>query len=270
MWDLTVERFASPDGTEIACHRSGNGPDLVVVHGTGADHSTWIRIAPILAQRLTLHLMDRRGRGASGDGTQYSLEREVEDVIAVLDSIGGPAHLYGHSFGGACALEAALRTRVRSVTLYEGGLKREEMRFFGQERVAQLQGPIDAGRPEETLIDFMQHEAGLNASELEALRASPSWPGRVAAANTIPRELRALDAYGTDFDRVRGLGVPLLCLVGGASIPRRREGFTAAARSVNAAIVELPAQGHAAHLTAPQLLADTIADFVSSVDAGLA
>lgn len=260
----TVERFTSADGTTIASHRMGKGPHLVVVHGTGGDHSAWARTAPILAERFTLHLVDRRGRGDSGDGAQYALEREVEDVVAVVEGIGGPVHLYGHSFGGACALEAALRTPVRSLILYEGGLKPGDLRFDAPERIAHLQALADSGRREELLVDFMTHEAGVSDVELTSLRSAPSWRARVAAAHTIPRELQALSAYGTDFDRVRRSGVAISCLVGGASIARRREGFAGAARAVGARVHVLDGQGHAAHQTAPDLLAGAITDLVDA------
>ena len=78
------ETVASADGTPIAVWRSGNGPPLVLVHGTAADHSRWAPVLPALAARFTVLAVDRRGRGASGDARDYALEREAEDVAAVI------------------------------------------------------------------------------------------------------------------------------------------------------------------------------------------
>src|SRR5512140_993881 len=110
----------SKDGTRIAAFRSGKGPHLVVVHGTAADHARWAPILPALEARFTVHAIDRRGRGASGDAAEYVLEREFEDVAAVIDAVGEPAFVLGHSYGAISSLEPSLRTaNVRKLVLYE-------------------------------------------------------------------------------------------------------------------------------------------------------
>jgi pimeloyl-ACP methyl ester carboxylesterase len=113
----------SADGTAIAYWSSGTGPPLVLVHGAMSDHQRW-RITPWLEPYHTVHAVDRRGRGGSGDGPDWSLEREVEDVIAVIEAVaaesGLPVDLLGHSLGGVLALRAAGRTdRVRRLVVYE-------------------------------------------------------------------------------------------------------------------------------------------------------
>src|SRR5687767_12504745 len=113
-------RVASQDGTSIAVQVTGRGAPLLLVHGTTADHSRWTPLLPALEARFTVHAMDRRGRGESGDAADYSLVREFEDVAAVVDAIGGPVNLLGHSYGALCSLEAALRTsNLRKLILYE-------------------------------------------------------------------------------------------------------------------------------------------------------
>jgi pimeloyl-ACP methyl ester carboxylesterase len=92
----------------------------VLAHGTTADHTRWAPILPTLSKRFTIYACDRRGRGASGDGTSYALEREVEDLAAVVDGIGGPVDLLGHSYGALCSREAAALARnLRRLVLYE-------------------------------------------------------------------------------------------------------------------------------------------------------
>ena len=120
--DRTVQ---SPDGTPIALFSSGAGPPLVLVHGAAADHTTFRVLGPMLAPRFTLAAVDRRGRGASGDTPPYAIEREFEDVAAVASALaadfGGPVDVLGHSYGGRCALGAALLTTdIGRVISYEG------------------------------------------------------------------------------------------------------------------------------------------------------
>jgi len=101
----------SQDGTPLALWKSGTGPAPLAVHGTCADPTAWDSVVPLLADAFTVYAMDRRGRGASGHAPDYALEREFEDVTAAVGGLPGPVHLYGHSFGGICTVEAATRTR---------------------------------------------------------------------------------------------------------------------------------------------------------------
>ena len=115
----------SRDGTPIAVFSSGDGPPLLLVHGATADHTTWRSVGPVLERAFRLHAVDRRGRGASGDGSSYEIEREYEDLAAVAEAVadeeGTPVDVVGHSYGGRCALGAALLTEsIRRLIVYEG------------------------------------------------------------------------------------------------------------------------------------------------------
>jgi pimeloyl-ACP methyl ester carboxylesterase len=115
------QEVASPDGTRISYHLSGAGPALVVIAGTGAANPTVWPVFPALEQHFTVYAVDRRGHVKSGDSPTYAIEREFEDIAAVVDDIGEPVSVLGHSFGGLCALEAALLTpNIRKLILYEG------------------------------------------------------------------------------------------------------------------------------------------------------
>ena len=104
----------SRDGTQIAYWTSGSGPPLVLVHGAPADHTRWRPLLPYLEPHVTVHALDRRGRGASGDAPAYRLEREYDDVAAVVDAVaaasGQQVDVYGHSHGGIVAFGAATLT----------------------------------------------------------------------------------------------------------------------------------------------------------------
>lgn len=262
-----VVTFTAPDGVPIGCYRRGTGPALVAVHGTAADHTAWERVTPLLSRQFTVYAMDRRGRGASGDAPAYRLEREFADVAAVVEGIGQPVHLYGHSFGAACALEAATRVRnLASLTIYEGGVKPPGIRIIPDELIVRLETLIGDDQQEEALSLFLLKAAGLTPAELEVYRRSPSWAARMAALHTIPRELRATNEYGTDLERFKSLTVPTLLLVGGKTEARRREMFLALSPVLpRSQVRELPGQGHTAHETAPELLATALSEFLAAV-----
>jgi pimeloyl-ACP methyl ester carboxylesterase len=115
MGRMLTGTVTTESGTPVAYWRSGKGPPLVLVHGTAADHSRWSPVLPALEERFTVNAIDRRGRGGSGDTDDYPVEREFEDVAAVVDSLGEPVNLLGHSYGGLLALEAALLTIPREL-----------------------------------------------------------------------------------------------------------------------------------------------------------
>ena len=257
----------SVDGTPIALWKSGSGPSVLMVPGTSADHSAWDSVAALLADSFSVYTMDRRGRGASGDAGSYAIEREFEDVAAAANALPAPVHLFGHSFGGTCALEAALRTQnLASLMIYEGGPKPHGMRIIGDEFIANLEQLIADGNREEALSTFMLNAAGVTPEELPVLRQHHAWPSRVAAAHTIPRELRAVNDYGADMSKLATLTIPTLLIVGSETEPRRREMFERVVTLLpNARLAVLSGQRHAAHQTAPALLAATLRDFLASV-----
>jgi pimeloyl-ACP methyl ester carboxylesterase len=259
-----MEKVVSKDGTPIAYWRSGKGPPLVLVHGTAADHTRWAPVLAKLEERFTVLAVDRRGRGGSGDAAEYDYAREFEDVAAVVDAAGEPAFLLGHSYGAFCSLEAARLTRnLRKLILYEPPL---DMGFkvFDPEAIARLEATLAAGDREGVLTAFLGGIARASPKELEMMKALPSWQGRVAAAHTIPRELRTHYAYPFEPARFAELRTPTLLLLGGASPPF----YKAAVEAVNGAvagsrIAVLEGQQHVAMNTAPELFLREVLAFLS-------
>ena len=149
----TLEKAISRDGTAIGYFRSGAGRPLVLVHGTTADHTRWDTVRDLFEPHLSLATMDRRGRGASSDADAYAFEREVEDVVAVVDALaretGGPVDLLGHSYGGLCSLGAVLQTdNVRRLVIYEAPVLGEGVvpdGFLDQRRAAGGRGALRRG-----------------------------------------------------------------------------------------------------------------------------
>jgi pimeloyl-ACP methyl ester carboxylesterase len=256
-------KVLSQDGTPIAVWRGGEGPPLVLVHGAAADHNRWAPVLPALEARFSVLAIDRRGRGQSGDATDYALEREYEDVVAVVESAGEAVDVLGHSYGGICALEAALLTdRIRKLVLYEppmGFLKSPPL------VVDRLQTLLDEGRRDELLGYFMQEVAGLPPDQIELLRSLPAWEARLDAADTIPREELASREYVFDPGRFGDLDVPALYLQGGDS----SEPFKAAGEALRAAlpdcrVVVMPGQRHAAMDTATDLFTAEVLSFLET------
>jgi pimeloyl-ACP methyl ester carboxylesterase len=253
------QRVTSRDGTEIAYWTSGHGPHLVVVHGVAADHSRWRPLLPHLEPHVTVHAMDRRGRGASGDASAYALEREAEDVAAVVDAIaerhGSRVDVYGHSHGGFCAFgAAALTENVRRLALYEGWPLPDPSVFAlpaGLEhRMEALLAAGDAGGAIEALFRGLLE---MTDGDIAAFRAAPSWPARVAAAHTIGREVRAEAGARLDPQVAARITVPVALITGEASADPARAGVAALAEALpEAYIVELEGQGHVADVLAPE------------------
>ena len=254
----TLEHVVSTDGTPIAVWRSGDGPPLVLVHGATADHSRWAPVLPALQERFTVLAIDRRGRGRSGDAATYTIEREFEDVAAVVAWAGKHVDVLGHSYGAVCALEAArLTDRIARLVLYEAPVGFVQTPSHVVDRLRAL---LDAGERDELLALFMREVAGLPREQVELLRSLPAWRARLAAAHTIPREELANRQYVFDPDRFRTLHVPTLLLQGGDS----PDAFRAASRALQAALPDgriavMPGQRHAAMDTGTDLfLAETL------------
>src|SRR5258706_174575 len=107
-----MKTVVSPDGTKIAFDQTGAGPPVILVVGAFNDRATGAPLAKALASRFTVLNYDRRGRGASGDTQPYAVEREVEDLDALISEVGGSARVFGYSSGGNLALEAAAREPI--------------------------------------------------------------------------------------------------------------------------------------------------------------
>ena len=115
----SIQHATSADGTSIGYRASGNGEPLLLVHGVATTGADWAFVRQHLRERFTVVTMDRRGRGESGDAGEHSMDREISDVLAVLDAIDGRL-LVGHSYGALCSIGAAEQTdRLERLVLYE-------------------------------------------------------------------------------------------------------------------------------------------------------
>lgn len=183
----TTHVVTSRDGARITYDKRGRGPALVLVGGALSDRSGAAELAQLLAARFTVYAYDRRGRGDSGNTQPYSVQREIEDIEALIDSAGGSAFVYGKSSGAGLALQAAaaLGDKVKKLALYEApyneapGAATEWKEFR-----AKLDGLLAAGRQAEAVALFMTF-VGAPDEIVAKMKASPAWPGMLAMAPTL-------------------------------------------------------------------------------------
>jgi pimeloyl-ACP methyl ester carboxylesterase len=256
----------SGDGTPLAVWVEGSGPALVMVHGSIADHTTFDPFVAVLRNHLTTLSMDRRGFGASGDNDVYAIEREFEDVATVVDTVagltGGPVALWGHSYGANCAMGAAARTRnVHHLVLYEPSLGLA----YPHGSIDEIEAAIARDDREAAVVAVLRDILEMTEDEVEALRSSPLWPVRLAAAHTIPRECRVEDGWAYapgQFDRITA---PTLLLAGSDSVAEVTKATHHAVAAIpNAQIRVVDGHGHFAHKTDPAMVDTIIRDFLSS------
>jgi pimeloyl-ACP methyl ester carboxylesterase len=260
-------RVVSRDGAEIAFWTSGEGPPLALIHGGPADHARWRPLLPYLEPHATVHAMDRRGRGASGDGPDYDIAREFEDVAAVVDAVadasGSAVDVYGHSFGASCALGgAALTSNVRRLAVYEPPVSPAE-NAYPPGMLERLDALLAEGDREAVVEAVFREALGMSDEEFSAFRAQPSWRARVAAAHTIPRESRVELQGALDLDLVANITAPTLLLTGEDSPEFLRADIQALAVALpDARIVVLEGQEHVADVLAPEVFAKHLLAFL--------
>ncbi|MGZ8585348.1 MAG: alpha/beta fold hydrolase, partial [Actinomycetota bacterium] len=167
----------SADGTPIAVERCGDGPALVVVPGALSDFTAWMACAPLLANGRSVQVIDRRGRGGSGDAASYEPDREIDDVLAVLAAAGGPADLLGHSSGAILALQATERTpgELRRLVLYEPPVFLEEDDRIPTDLPERLDALLASGDEDAALETFLREGPRSPDAEIRGSRRHPVW-----------------------------------------------------------------------------------------------
>lgn len=261
-----METVRSHDGTTIAYDRTGAGPPVILVAGAlGSRSFDPLSPAPQLASTFTVISYDRRGRGDSGDTPPYAVEREVEDIAALIDAVGGSAYLYGISSGGVLALEAANRlTTVTKLALYEPPFIIDSSRPpLPDDYVPRLYELTGSGRRAEAVELFMTTVVGMPAEYLGPMKADPSWAEMEKVAHTLAYDgtIMGETMSGTPLpaDRWPSVTVPTLVIVGGNSEPFFHDAAQALVDLLpDARVHPLPGQDHAVD---PGALAPVLTDF---------
>ena len=246
----------SSDGTVIhADEFGGEGPAVLFVPGSTLDASAATRVCERLAARFRCFAMDRRGRGQSGDSAVHSLGQEVDDVLALCRAIGRPVALFGHSYGGLCALQAARDCpELDSLILYEPPFGARIPLGIPEA----MRAALDAGDARTAMLLFLEKVVRAPRLELAFVKGlGDAW--FEARARTTVREVEAVVA----FDAERALALPqhlaVSALVGSKSPRRLRESTDRLRERVpQLALHELEGQGHNALLFAPELVARVV------------
>ena len=258
-WDVSTS-----DGGTVAVWIEGDGPPWVVVHGSISDHTAFDPLVGELRSTFTVFAMDRRGFGASPDGSGYSADREFGDVAsvvqAVVERIGEPVVLFGHSWGASCALGAASQlTSLRALILYEPSLGLRSP----PGSLDRIEERLAAGDHEGAVIEVLV-SAGMTEDEIAERRAAPNWPDRVATAPTIAREARIEEGWDWQPAQFAGLGVRTLFLTGSETTPELAEATSFIAAAIPGSRVHVFAgHGHVAHRSDPAAVADVVKDWAT-------
>jgi len=231
----------SKDGTSIACDRQGSGPAVILVGGGLVDRAENVPLALELAAHFTVYNYDRRGRGDSGDTQPYALEREIEDIEALIAKAGGSAHLYGVSSGGALVLEAAAAGLViERIAVYEvpynmaGDWPRRWREYVGQ-----LEAALAGGRRGEAVELFMRL-VDTSDEDIAGMRDSPYWPPMEAIAHTLAYDAACLGNGQPPTARLAKIAQPTLVTTGGAHPPGTAEWILALDPAADAIATGIP------------------------------
>jgi len=245
----------SKDGTPISIIKIGTGPPMVLIHGAASTALSWALVLPELSRKFTLYVMDRRGRSASGDAPSYSVQAEVEDIATVIAVAEEPVTLVAHSYGAFLSVIAASQGKplqnVSRMILYEPPIY-EKPRPAHTKMLNEITQAAEAGDKERVTARFLEEAVGLQAVNL--MRSSPAWPGLVALAPTLPREVRAVSEFRPSSAALANWAAPTTMFLGEKS----PDHMGAAARLVcssmaNCHLVILEGQGHLAPQQAPAL-----------------
>jgi pimeloyl-ACP methyl ester carboxylesterase len=269
--DVIESSVQSADGTSIAYDRRGEGPPLVLVGGAFQYRAIDPRTAELadrLAQRFTVLVYDRRGRGESGEELPYAREREIEDLAAVIDEAGGDPSAFGMSSGSALVLDAALAgVSIERLALYEPPFIVDDSRPpLPGDYVERLTALCAEGRPGDAVAYFLTTAAMVPPEMVAGMREAPMWPGFEAVAHTLAydgalvQDVSRGDAAA--LQRWAPVAVPALVAVGGDSQPH--------VHSAAVALASILARGETrivpgqTHDVAPDALAPVLEEFLGS------
>jgi pimeloyl-ACP methyl ester carboxylesterase len=264
-----MSKITSKDGTIIAYEKKGAGPALILVDGalTYRSFGPMPHLAELLAPHFTVYTFDRRGRGESTNSRPYSVDREVEDIDALIDVAGGSAFIFGTSSGACLALEAAARlgSKTKKLAMYEPPYS--SMQGAAQawkDYRKQLAELLADGRRGDAVVLFMQF-VGTPADQVNGMRSSPMWPMFEAVAPTLAYDAAAMGSdRSAPVERAATVSVPALVLDGGASMafmPFMHETAVALAKVIpHAQQRTLEGQTHDVNL---EVLAPVLEDFLS-------
>ncbi|MFI5568128.1 alpha/beta fold hydrolase [Streptomyces sp. NPDC051740] len=254
------KNISSRDGTSLAYESAGRGATIVLVSGAMSTGATAAPLAAPLSERFRVVVYDRRGRGGSGDTAPYAVEREIEDLAAVIGAVGGEAALYGVSSGGALALRAAASgLPVHHVAVYETPYAMSEEDLGERARYTErLTAALAEGRRGDAVELFLRL-TGLGEDVIRGARQSPMWAGMESIAPSLAYDDAVMGDGSVPRELLASIRVPVLSIAGDASPAWMREAARAIADSVPRGTYRT-LEGQT-HMVEPDVLAPVLADF---------
>jgi pimeloyl-ACP methyl ester carboxylesterase len=257
-----MPQVISQDGTPIAFDRVGEGPPLILVVGAFNDRTKGAPLAAALAARHTVFAYDRRGRGDSGDTAPYAVEREIEDLAALVAAAGGTAAVFGYSSGACLALRAAAGgASISRLALYDAPYVAAGRQSPPVDHVAALAALVAAGKRGAAVEYFQTELVGLPAGVVARLRDAPFRPALEAMAPTLVYEATLLGDQSVPADLAGAVTLPTLVLAGGASPSLSAAAHALAAALPNGRASVLEGQGHDLE---PAVLGPVLATFLAA------
>ncbi|MEU1407170.1 alpha/beta hydrolase [Streptomyces sp. NPDC005728] len=257
------KKTTSRDGTSLAYGVIGQGPTVILVSGAMSTGGTVLPLAHRLADRCTAVVYDRRGRGESGDTAPYAVAREVEDLAALIDAVGGAAALFGVSSGGALVLEAAASgLPVRQAAVYE--VPFADFRAGGAEQMTEYTANLDEALADGRRGDAVQlflRLTGLAEEMIQGARQSPMWAGMEAVAPSLAYDNAVMGGGLLPRERLAAISVPVLSVAGGASPQWLREAGRAVAEAAPQGTYSV-LEGQT-HMVEPDVLGPVLAEFLA-------
>jgi pimeloyl-ACP methyl ester carboxylesterase len=263
-------RVVSADGTDIAFEQSGSGPAVILVASALADRSDTAKLACLLAEHFTVINYDRRGRGASGDADTYAVEREIEDIAALITHAGGSASVFGSSSGAVLALRAAAAgLNIDRLALYEPPFVVADGDDGPPTDLAQhITALLAQGRDSDAVKYFMTKVQGMPGIAVFFMKLMPKmWANLTRLARTLPYDIAVMgdtqQGKPLDAEEWKGANVPTRVLTGGKS----PAAFQRAARAVTEILPQadhrtLPGLNHGAVVMAPKKIAPQLTEFL--------
>ncbi len=208
-----MQKVPSSDGTAIAYESTGNGPAIVLLNGAFRDHTIFDSLVPMLTDRCTTYAYDRRGRGMSGDAPTYSIDREIDDLAAVIEAAGGGAVVFAGSCGANLALEAVLAgVPITKLALHEPFYRAEGYPTPPQDFADRLRALLADGDRDAAAELFLGDFIGLSLETIEQWRQGPIWAANEANAATLLYDTIICGDHRVPVSRLASVSTPSLVL----------------------------------------------------------
>lgn len=251
----------TPAGVQLGYETYGSGPPLVLVHGAFSDHRTnWVHVKSMLAERFSVYAVARRGRGATDATEGHKLTDEVADTIALMERIGEPAALLGHSYGAHVALGVAaeIAQRVATLVLYEP----PRLDLLTREHLAELEQLGARGEWDSMAWTFFSEALEVPPADLAAYRESDDWAGVLADAPATLGDLSALSRHSFQLEQCAEVTMPVLLQTGSESPPHLWMTDVLERHLPTARVEILEGQAHEGMTTNPEQYARSVIRFL--------